>query len=305
MIKVAILGGESSLAGELIRILLLHPEVELMAVSSETRSGETVRNIHYGFEGEREIRFCGQPDMKDIDVLFVAEEIDGEQLRSMISNFPEMKIIGFRNIFEGLVNDDHDIAPALSEIYRKNLVRGAKYSYILSPVSSLVLIALFPLAKNLLLNDEMNIEVGCPSKLISDSLIEDDSEVISRILNTIQQSFEEKIKIEYKPIDNNHDLRLKIRLKCNVDLDEVRGLYENVYDDHNFTFLSDREVNFKDVSGNQKCIIHLSKSAKDVLEIEAVADPMMRGGAGDAVHSMNLLLGLYEKIGLSFRAICR
>ena len=303
MIKVAIWGAETDSAGELIRILLLHPEVELMSVASESLQGKTIQSRHYGLTGERELRFAGNSDLKNIEMLFVAGKVDKELLLSLPLNYPELRIVDLTDGVDFPLRNHELTAPGLSEIFRKNLVRGARYSYILPPVASLVLIALFPLAKNLLLNKEIRIRMECPESLQSTEEIERSERVISEVLGSIQQSFEEKIEFEYLPIKDKRGMRMSCTLKCGVSLEEVKGLYEGIYDDHNFAFLDDGTIHLHDVSGTQKCLIKLSKPEADILRVEAVADPLMRGGAGDAIHVMNLLLGLYEKIGLTFRAI--
>lgn len=303
MIKVAVWGAESNSAGELIRILLLHPEVELMSVSSETLQGQTIQSHHYGLTGEREIRFVATPDLQNIDVLFITGPIDKDLLQSLPEKYPDLKIVDLADNPIRETTDPQLTAPGLSEIFRKNLVRGAKYSYILPPAASIVLIALFPLAKNLLLNKGLRIKVECQENLLTSELEKRTRETISEILGSIQQSFEEDVEIDFRAIHNRRGMKINAMLRCTVSLEEIKNLYEGIYDDHNFTFLVDRPAEIKDVAGTQKCLIHLSKPEEDILAVEAVADPTMRGDAGEGIHVMNLLLGLYEKIGLTFRAI--
>lgn len=305
MIKVAVWDADTATGGELIRILLLHPEVELMTVASEANSGKTVQDIYYGLEGERTLRISNTIDFEDIDVLFTGENVAPGRIASIISKYPELKIIGFGGGILEAVEEKELVAPSLSEIYRKNLVRGARYSYLLTPVTSLTLISLFPLAIHLLLNSDLKIDIECPENLLTPDMAARDGRDICEILSSIQQSFNEKIHMDYRTSKSIRSMKVSSRLRCGISLEEIRGLYEGIYDDHNFTFMIDKKVDAKDVSGTQKCLINLSKPEENTLVVEAVADPAMRGGAGDAIHAMNLLLGLYEKIGLSFRAICQ
>ena len=302
MIKVAVWGGGKIAAGELIRILLLHPEVELIGIVSHSLQGESVQNHHYGLKGEKEIRFVSNLDLSGLDVLFVAGEFPEELLAKIPESYSDLKVIGFDRDLIGNLAGSELTAPALSEIFRKNLVRGARYSFVISPVASLILISLFPLAKNLLLNKDITIEVQSPLALSGVDKEKTEKEV-SDILSEIQNSFDENIQINFLPSSEKRGMAMKCTLRCAVPLNEVEGLYEGIYDDHNFTFLTEGEVSVQDIAGTQKCLIKLSKPNEETLVVESVADPMMRGSAGDAVHAMNLLLGLYEKIGLSFRAV--
>ena len=86
-----------------------------------------------------------------------------------------------------------------------------------------------------------------------------------------------------------------------ADINTIRDLYEKTYSDHNFSFISDSPVSTDEVTGTDKCIISLYET-DGKLTIDSVSDCRMRGGAGDAVHAMNLIYGLHEKTGLYLKA---
>ena len=87
---------------------------------------------------------------------------------------------------------------------------------------------------------------------------------------------------------------------CPLELDEARRLYEDYYSDHNFTFITDKAPDLKDVVNTNKCIIHLDK-VDDKLLITSVIDNLVKGASGQAVHNMNLLFGLHERAGLALK----
>jgi N-acetyl-gamma-glutamyl-phosphate reductase len=91
-----------------------------------------------------------------------------------------------------------------------------------------------------------------------------------------------------------------IYLDLDVELDEVRRLYEEYYEDHNFTFISDKAPDLKDVVNTNKCIINLQKVDGKLL-ITTVIDNLLKGASGTAVHNMNLLFGLHERVGLKLK----
>ena len=83
----------------------------------------------------------------------------------------------------------------------------------------------------------------------------------------------------------------------------IRQLYEQYYSDHNFVFLVDRPIVAADVENTNKCLIRLDKDErKGLLTVHAVMDLLLKGGAGTAVHAMNLLFGLHERAGLALKA---
>ena len=88
-----------------------------------------------------------------------------------------------------------------------------------------------------------------------------------------------------------------VHVKCNVDIKVIRQLYDEYYDDHHFTFITDNEVQMQDVVNTNKCLLHLER-IDDQLLITAAIDDVMKGAAGNAVHCMNLLFGLHERVGL-------
>ena len=92
-----------------------------------------------------------------------------------------------------------------------------------------------------------------------------------------------------------------IYMEMPVSVDQLRNLYEDYYSDHSFTFIVDRRPDLKDVVNTNKCLIHLEKVGSTLL-ITAVIDNILKGAAGQAVHNMNLLFGLHERVGLALKS---
>ena len=90
-------------------------------------------------------------------------------------------------------------------------------------------------------------------------------------------------------------------LDCPLELTEIIRIYSEYFADHNFTFITSKIPDLKDVVNTNKCIIHLDKIGGKLL-ITAVIDNLLKGGAGNAVHTMNLLFGLQETTGLTMKA---
>ena len=85
MIKVGIIGGMSKTAGELIRLLINHPDVEIRFVYSEQNVGNEVTSVHGGLYGETELCLTDELPLDEVDVLFFCSP-DGETRKFMVSH---------------------------------------------------------------------------------------------------------------------------------------------------------------------------------------------------------------------------
>lgn len=302
MVKVGILDADVPMAGEIIRILINHPETELVSLIAPGLMGRNISSVHHGVIGEDNLNFTDKVNLDDIDLLIMMQA--NELAHNIINQFKgldDLHLIVFGKEFQGQnIIDEFEIG--LSEINRKALVRGAKSAYIPSPVIVPSLISLIPLAHFLLLNSDIDIEISLPEDLAllyNESL---EAAGIEKILKKYQTSFNGKVNLK---INSDHQtergIRTHISFQNSLPVDEIEKIYDQIYDDHNFTFISRNEVNSKEVEGTQKTIINIDKPEADMLVIESVADARLRGGAGDAVHVLNLFFGLHEKTGLNLK----
>lgn len=303
MVNIGIIGAETPMAGELIRILINHPETDIKSLYAPLLLGRNVASIHHGLIGETSLNFTDKININDINLLFILK--DYPILKDLLEYFKEseeeLKIISF-------ISDDSDYQNVdkkeigISEINRKALVRGAKYAYLVPTLIVPSLIALIPLANFLLLNSDINIEIEAPEDILNHEEPGKLKDLLENQIRRSQISFNDDININVSPnLHSDRGMVSKISFKNNLSLDELEKIYEGIYDDHNFTFLTHNEINIKEVEGTQKVIIYLDKPDSDTLNIYVIADSRMRGGAGDAVHVMNLFFGLHEKTGLHLK----
>ena len=297
MIKIGIIGANTQIAGELLRILINHPEADIVSLLAPDLPGRSVSSVHHGFIGESPLLFSDKLNLENLDIIFI---LDNSPLVQNIlresEKYPDLKIISLTE--QGISNDEIGI----SEINRKALVRGAIKSFIPHPVVVTSLIALVPLARFMLLNSEINIEVTLPEDLAKNPDIKHFENLIADILIKNQASFKDKISIKLISDKNNsRGIATKILINSQLPLQEVENVYDQIYDDHNFTFHTNNKISNKEVEGTHKYVMQISKPTEEELMIQAFADARLRGGAGDAVHVMNLFFGLHEKTGLSFK----
>lgn len=302
MIKLAILGVTNPIAGELIRILVNHPEVDIVLLYDHLNAGKNPSDIHHGLVGETLPRISSElPAVKEVNALIVVEQ---DEISAHFVNACReigVKIVDMtEKAYHNLMEDQSTLG--LSEIYRKVLVRGESACVVPRPIETAALISLYPLAKNLLLNSEINLEVETAKDIADDYKAHCACTVAKYVLAQAQQSFSYPVTYTLKEATGNRCLRLRCKVQCTLSLSDVLELYDNIYDDHNFTILTKRVMDFKEVEGTNKCLLTLVKERPDVLAIDTIIDARLRGGAGEAVHAMNLMFGLHECVGLTFKA---
>lgn len=322
MIQVGIIGGAGYTAGELIRLLLDHPDVELCWVHSSSNAGKKVAEIHKGLFGETELVFTDKYDFGCINMLFFCTP-HGESRNFMQEYAEEMpkdlKIIDLSNDFR-LYDGKHDFVYGLPELNRKKMVRGAIHVANPGCFATAIQLALLPLAKNLLLHSDIHItaitgSTGAgvkPSATTHYSWRNDNVSIykpfrhqhldeIRQTVTELQNGFNSEILFVPMRGCFSRGILASIYLDCNLSIEEVTHLYEEYYSDHSFTFISSAPVDLKDVVNTNKCLIHLEKIDGKLL-ITSVIDNLVKGASGTAVHNMNLLFGLSEKIGLQLKA---
>ncbi len=318
MIKAGIIGGAGYTAGELIRLLINHPDVKIEFVNSGSNAGNKITDVHSGLYGETNLIFTDEYPLNTIDVLFFCTA-HGDTKKFMESNeIPEnLKIIDLSMDYR-IESPEHEFVYGLPELNRKRIIKA---KYIANPgcFATCIQLALLPLAKNLLLNSEIHINAitgstGAGVKPSSTSHFSWRNNNISvykafehqhipeikQSLSDVQNSFSSDINfIPYRG-DFPRGIFTTIYMDCNVELQEIKRLYEEYYDDHSFTFLTDKNPDLKQVVNTNKCLLHLEKHGNKLLII-SIIDNLLKGASGQAVHNMNLLFGLQEKVGLHLK----
>lgn len=314
MIKVGIIGCDHPRAAELVRVLINHPDVEMMWVTGTCDAGTRVDNIVPGIVGECDLAVSSYAALDEVDVVFLCES------RSSVSGWlathtlpDEVKVIDLN----GSHNLDHgDNLPwkyGLGEMQRRVLVHDARLVTMPGNAATAALLALIPMARNLLLNSPLTLRVAMGSMAFPDAgrtldgmdateWTQEQRQEIMLALHQCQSSFDQPVDLTISPIAERRALALAARFKCGVDGEMIRQLYEQYYDDHNFVFMVDRPIVAADVENTNKCLIRLDKDEQSGdLTVHAVMDLLLKGNAGSAVHVMNLMFGLHERVGLTLK----
>ena len=312
MIKTAIMGASSPVAGELLRILINHPDVRLMWVNSRSMASGAVADIHAGLHGDVDLRFTPEVQLEGIDMLFLCST-PGET-RDFLDQHPDlppaMRIIDL----SGACIGRDDFIYGLPELERKAMVRGGTRVAVPAAVTTVLNLALLPLAKNLMINNPVQATVitAQSDQAASTVLGSSDNIALDRplrhpaaaevveILSRLQCSLNQPVKLISMRGPQQRGTFATLLVETNTDLPHLRQLYEQYYDDHNFVWLTERAAELKDVVNTNKCLLHLQRIDGQLL-ITAVLDNHLKGAAGTAVHAMNLLFGLSERTGLALK----
>lgn len=319
MIKAGIIGGAGYTAGELIRILINHPQVELVFVNSTSNAGNKLTDVHSGLLGDTEMSFTDQLPYNTIDVLFFCTA-HGDTKKFLEANeIPgHLKIIDlstdYRHKAEG-----NEFIYGLPELNKEEI---RKSSYIANPgcFATAIQLGLLPLAKAGLLNTEIHVNAitgstGAgvkPSATSHFSWRENNISVykafehqhlteIRQSLAQLQTGFTEDIN--FIPVRGNftRGIFVSTYLKFDGTIEEAVKLYQDFYKESPFVVVSDKNIDLKQVVNTNKCILHLEKHGSKLLILSCI-DNLVKGASGQAVHNMNLIFGLEETIGLKLKA---
>lgn len=313
MIKIGIMGGSSPIAGELLRLLIHHPDAEIVWVNSRSMASGAICEVHAGMHGDTDLRFTPDYNLGAIDLLFLCST-PGETeefLRENTQLPPQLKLIDLSGACAGLPNFIY----GLPELNRKAMVRGGMCVTVPGAIATALQLALLPLAKNLMLNSEIfatgitpqsdrpampNYAAAAGNICLDRPLRHPQAEEAATILSSLQSSYKAPIQLVSMRGPQPRGTMVSLLLDTGTDLQHLRDIYDEYYDDHNFVYVIDRPVELKDVANTNKCIIYLQKFDGRLL-VTAAIDNLLKGGAGTAVHCMNLLFGLAERTGLTLK----
>ena len=124
---------------------------------------------------------------------------------------------------------------------------------------------------------------------------------ILTVTKALDSDFAGSINIKQEEGATTRGLVAQVEVSAQTDVDSIKDLYNDYYDDHSFTFVVNQKVDENDVVNTNKCLLNLT-TQDERLNITSVIDALLKGSAGNAVHVMNLLFGLHEKAGLALKA---
>ena len=328
MIKVAIAGATGYTAGELIRILLNHPQVEIESVLSTTSAGQSVCDIHRDLIGETDLKFTDKPVNPDVVFLCLGHGLSREFLDN--TPLPEhCKIIDLGNDFR--LDPDYkgkEFIYGLTDTFKEEILKA---EYIANPgcFATAIQTALTPLAKAGILESEVHVtaltgSTGAgkkPGETTHFSYRDNDLSIyklfthrhlgeIKRTLSTLLGH--EAPQINFVPMrgDFTRGIFARVYTKWNgykgadgslkQELEDAVELYNEYYKDSPFVFISSKGVSLKEVVNTNKILLHIELH-QGYIHISSVIDNLVKGASGQAVENMNLIFGLEQTMGLKLK----
>lgn len=316
MIKVGIIGGGGYTAGELIRILQYHPEVEISFVQSASQAGKYVYETHDDLLGESTLKFSAELST-DVDVLFLCMG-HGQSPAFMAQDAipDQVAVIDLGNDFR--LEDSW--AYGLPELNR-SAIQGSKRIANPGCFATAIQLGLLPLAKAGLLGTEVHINATtgstgaghAPSPTTHFSWRASNLSVykafdhqhlgeIRRSLVQAQPGFEGVLNFIPLRGDFTRGILATMYLDCKLSETELNELYAQTYVDEPFTFVSAPNPHLKQVVNTNKCLVHVEKHGNKAFIISAI-DNLTKGASGQAVQNLNLIFGLPEKTGLNLKSV--
>jgi N-acetyl-gamma-glutamyl-phosphate reductase len=318
IIKVGIIGGAGYTAGELLRLLVHHPSVQIAFVHSKSNAGALLSDIHSDLVGETYMTFSDKMPFDETDVLFLCVG-HGEAKGFVEGNtFPKsLKIIDLSQDFRvGVENWVYGL-PELN----RSLIQKANFVANPGCFATAIQLGLLPLVANNLLNNDVHIHAITGSTgagqrpsttshfswrnnniSIYESFKHRHLKEIKQTVLQLQPNFVSELN--FLPIRGNFtrgiyaSMYLKLSL-CDAD---VKQLYADFYKEEPFTHVTDTNPNLKQVVGTNRGLIYVSKHDDKVLIISMI-DNLLKGASGQAVQNMNLMFGLPETEGLKLKAV--
>jgi N-acetyl-gamma-glutamyl-phosphate reductase len=320
-IKVGIIGGAGYTGGELIRLLIHHPDTTVCFIHSRSNAGKPVSSVHQDLLGDTDLKFSGDLN-DDIDVLFLCLG-HGESKKFLTENKinDKVKIIDLAHDFrlsQGSKIAARSFVYGLPELNRDQIKNA---NNVANPgcFATTIQLGLLPLAKAGLLTDiyatGITGSTGAGQSLNATSHfswrannIQAYKTLTHQHLGEIGESLKQlqpinDIKVHFVPWrgDFTRGIFISSQLHCENSIEELSDLFTDFYGGHPFTHVTKDQVFLKQVVNTNKCVIQLEKVGS-ILVVHSVADNLLKGASGQAVQNMNLMFGLNESAGLKLKA---
>lgn len=334
-IKVGILGAAGYTGGELIRLLINHPQAEIVFANSESNAGNNVYDVHEGLIGETDLKFSSEMPFNEVDVVFFCFGHGKSEQFLKEHTIPEnVKIIDLAQDFR--IKGDHDYVYGLPEIHREET---AKCMHLANPgcFATCIQLGLLPLAKaGLLINDiSVNAITGSTGagqkpgatthfswrnnnfsvyKLFTHQHLHEITQTLNElrpegtpaVIDTLNDGYDkEGITVDFIPYRGDFPRGIfcteVITLDKTADKDAVVALYKDFYKDAAFTHYADKAPDMKQIVNTNKAIVHVETFGRKIV-VTSMIDNLLKGAVGQAVQNMNIMFGIDECAGLRLKA---
>lgn len=318
MIRVGILGAAGYTGGELIRLLINHPQAKIVFANSESNAGNPICDVHEGLLGETDMRFTAEMPFEEVDVVFFCFGHGKSRAFLQEHTIPShVKIIDLAQDFR--IAGDHDYVYGLPETHRKEI---STCNHLANPgcFATCIQLGLLPALKAGIISGDIHTNgitgsTGAgqkPGATTHFSWRNDNISIYKTFthqhLHEIQQTIH-----ELQPQYDGHMYFIPQRgcftrgifvtsyAHCETPIEEVKAIYEDYYRDAAFTHVVNTSPDMKQVVNTNKALVYVERYADQLLMVSCI-DNLLKGAVGQAVENMNLMFGLPEDTGLRLKA---
>ena len=335
MIRVGILGAAGYTGGELIRLLINHPEAEIVFANSESNAGNKVYDVHEGLVGDTEQEFTSEMPFDQVDVVFFCFGHGKSEAFLKEHTIPEnVKIIDLAQDFR--LKGDHDYVYGLPEIHHQEI---ATCQHLANPgcFATCIQLGLLPLAKAGLLTNDIAVNAITGStgagqkpgatthfswrnnnfsvyKLFTHQHLHEICQTLNElkpteaphVVDTLDEGFQaEGITVDFIPYRGDFARGIfcteVVTLEQCPAENDVTALYKDFYQGAAFTHYSEKPLDLKQVVNTNKALVHVEVFGHKVV-ITSMIDNLLKGAVGQAVQNMNIMFGIDERAGLNLKA---
>ncbi len=317
-IKIGIIGAAGYTGGELIRILIHHPHVEIKFVNSKSQAGKPVYETHTDLIGDTDLLFTNQLPFNEVNAIFLCSG-HGQSEKFLSENeIPaHLKIIDLSTDFR---DESQGFVYGLPEL-NKEVIKEAQKIANPGCFATAIQLAILPLAQANLISDEVHVSAitgstGAGQALsatthftwrnnnmsIYKAFTHQHLAEIHQSLKQLQGDF--NFDINFIPYRGNftRGIIANVYTKFEGDLDLAVRMYKDYYINHPFCIVSGSEIDLKQVVNTNKCILYLQKNGGNLL-ITSIIDNLIKGASGQAIQNLNLMFGLEETKGLKLKSV--
>ena len=331
LIRVGILGAAGYTGGELIRVLVNHPQATIVFANSESHAGDDVTSVHEGLYGDTDLKFTSDLPFDKVDVVFFCFGHGKSEAFMKEHDIPErVKVIDlaqdFRLAPKEMVHtqhptpEAHDFVYGLPEINRSKI---ASAMHVANPgcFATCIQLGLLPAAKLGLIKHDVSVNAITGStgagvkpgatthfswrsgnisiyKAVKHQHIPEIRQSLTQVQGTLDASID---FIPYRG-DFPRGIFATEVVKTEADLDTIVAGYKAFYQDQPFTHYVDKALDLKQVVNTNKALVHCDK-VDDKLLVTSCIDNLLKGAVGQAVENMNIMFGIDETMGLRLKGV--
>ena len=318
MVRVGILGAAGYTGGELIRLLINHPQAEIVFANSESNAGNLICDVHEGLMGETDMRFTAEMPFGEVDVVFFCFGHGKSRAFLQEHTIPShVRIIDLAQDFR--IAGEHDYVYGLPETHRQEI---STCMHLANPgcFATCIQLGLLPALKAGIISGDIHTNgitgsTGAGQKpgatthfswrndniSIYKTFTHQHLHEINQTIHELQPQYDGQMFFIPQRGCFTRGIFVTSYARCNTPIEEVKTIYEDYYRDAAFTHVVSTSPDMKQVVNTNKALVYVERYADQLLMVSCI-DNLLKGAVGQAVENMNLMFGLPEDTGLRLKA---